>query len=62
VSERIARHLTLSALSQAVANRGPAAKDVLHHSDRGSQYASEDYRQAVTRHGFVVSLSRKGNC
>lgn len=62
MSERIDRHLTLSALNMAVVNRGPAAKNVLHHSDRGSQYASEDYRQALARHGFEVSMSRKGNC
>ena len=62
MSDRIDRHLTISALTMAVANRGPATKDVLHHSDRGSQYASEDYRQALARHGFVISMSRKGNC
>lgn len=62
MSERIDRHLTLSALNMAVLNRGPAASDVLHHSDRGSQYASEDYRQALERRGFKASMSRKGNC
>jgi putative transposase len=62
MSERIDRHLTIAALTMAVANRGPAAQDVLHHSDRGSQYASEDYRQALAKNGFEASMSRKGNC
>jgi transposase InsO family protein len=35
---------------------------VLHHSDRGSQYASADYRQALVDRGLVASMSRKGNC
>ena len=35
---------------------------VLHHSDRGSQYASEVYRNALGQAGVVMSMSRKGNC
>ena len=35
---------------------------VLHHSDRGSQYASKDYRQALSEAGFVASMSRRGDC
>jgi len=46
----------------AVANRGVPDGGILHHSDRGSQYASEDYRQALARYGFQVSMRRKGNC
>ena len=34
----------------------------LHHSDRGSQYASRDYREALSQQGFVVSMSRRGDC
>ncbi len=35
---------------------------LIHHSDRGSQYASHDYRSTLDRHGFQASMSRKGNC
>ena len=34
----------------------------VHHADRGSQYCSEAYRQLLSAHGFIVSMSRKGNC
>ena len=62
MSDRIDRQLTLNALEMAIVNRGRAVKDVLHHSDRGSQYASADYRQALADAGLVASMSRKGNC
>jgi transposase InsO family protein len=62
MSDRIDRQLTLNALEMAIVNRGRAVKDVLHHSDRGSQYASADYRQALVDRGLVASMSRKGNC
>lgn len=62
MSDRIDRQLTLNALEMAIVNRGRAVKDVLHHSDRGSQYASADYRQALVDGGLVASMSRKGNC
>jgi hypothetical protein len=35
---------------------------ILHHSDRGSQYCSYDYRRLLDRHGFIPSMSGKGNC
>ena len=35
---------------------------LIHHSDRGVQYASADYRSALAAHGLVASMSRKGNC
>jgi len=40
----------------------PVSKKQLHHSDRGVQYASAEYRQLLTDHGLVPSMSRKGNC
>ena len=52
--------LCLEALRKAVTTRG--ASDVLHHSDRGSQYASADYRAALDDADFTQSMSRKGNC
>lgn len=53
--------LTLKALEMALGRRRPAP-GLLHHSDRGSQYASQEYRHALARHGLRCSMSRKGNC
>jgi transposase InsO family protein len=55
------RSLVLKALSMAVTDRQPAA-GLIHHSDRGSQYASADYRAALTNNGMVASMSRRGCC
>lgn len=41
---------------------GRMTKGLIHHSDRGSQYASEDYRQALMSMGITASMSRRGNC
>jgi transposase InsO family protein len=46
----------------AVSHRGVPSCGVLHHSDRGSQYASQDYHDALAQYGFQCSMSRKGNC
>ena len=53
--------LVCDALNMAIQQRRPAAGLVVH-SDRGSQYASELYQDLLTQHGFVCSMSRKGNC
>jgi transposase InsO family protein len=45
----------------ALKQRRPLA-GLLHHSDRGSQYASQDYQTLLTRHQFQPSMSRRGNC
>ncbi len=42
--------------------RRQQAKSVMHHSDRGSQYASVEYRQLLSEYGMLQSMSRKGNC
>jgi transposase InsO family protein len=55
------RHLTLSALDKALKRRCPDA-GLLHHSDQGCTYASEDYRTRLARHGITCSMSRRGNC
>jgi transposase InsO family protein len=52
--------LTLQALRQALVRRRPAP-GLVHHSDRGVQYASRDYTQLLKDHGIQISLSRKGN-
>jgi len=61
MSERITADLTLDALGVALARRRPP-QGLLHHSDRGSQYASGDYQQVLAQHGIVCSMSRRGNC
>jgi putative transposase len=61
MSDRITRQLTLDALGMALARRRPP-RGLLHHSDRGSQYASGDYQTALGRQGIVGSMSRRGDC
>lgn len=55
------RHLTIKALDMALRRRCPEA-GLLHHSDQGSTYASEDYQDILERHGIICSMSRRGNC
>src|SRR5438552_4337870 len=57
---RITRELALEALTMALAHRQPGP-GLMHHSDRGSQYASADYRAVLAAHGIVISMSRRGN-
>ena len=61
MSKRITDRLTLDALGMAVERRHPPP-GLLHHSDRGRQYASGDYRRALAAQGIVYSMSRRGNC
>jgi transposase InsO family protein len=55
------RHLTLKALEMALRRRCPDA-GLLHHSDQGCTYASEDYQRMLDAHGITCSMSRRGNC
>jgi len=52
--------LVTQALSMAIGQRQPAAGFIMH-TDRGSQYGAESYRQLLTQHGMQPSMSRKGN-
>jgi transposase InsO family protein len=61
MSDSLERHLVIAALQMAIVRRQPPP-GLLHHSDRGSQYASDDYQALLTYHHFQVSMSRKGNC
>jgi transposase InsO family protein len=61
MSERITDDLTRNALNQAIGRRNPEA-GLIHHSDRGSQYASGDYQSLLKEHGITPSMSRKGDC
>jgi len=53
--------LAVAALEMAIASRRPAPYSVIHHSDRGVQYACGDYRQLLASHGIQASMSRVGN-
>src|SRR5437870_2088088 len=55
------RHLTLKALGMALKRRCPDV-GLLHHSDRGCTYASEDYQRMLDAHSITCSMSRKGDC
>jgi transposase InsO family protein len=57
----LAKELVIAALQMALRMRQPAS-GLLHHSDRGSQYASNEYQQLLKQDGFQPSMSRKGNC
>lgn len=60
-SQSVDRHLALAALDMALAKRCPG-RGLVHHSDRGSTYASRDYRKALKSRGIRCSMSRKGDC
>jgi len=55
------RHVTMRALEMAIRRRCPET-GLLHHSDQGSTYASEDYQDLLAEHGIACSMSRRGNC
>jgi putative transposase len=61
MGERMTKNLVSESLLKAVKTKRPA-KGLLHHSDRGSQYCSQEYRKFLDQFGFTVSMSRKGNC
>jgi putative transposase len=58
---RIDQALTLRALGMALDTRMPGA-GLMHHTDRGSQYAANDYRKLLEARGITCSMSRKANC
>jgi len=61
MDEEMPQELTLAALDMALKRRRPLP-GLMHHSDRGSQYAAGAYRKRLAEHGIVCSMSRKGNC
>lgn len=60
ISRSIDTALSLKALHMAISNRNPP-RGVIHHSDQGVQYASNDYVNILQEHGFIISMARKGN-
>ena len=61
MTEHMRVELVAEALRMAIAQRSPD-KGLLHHSDRGIQYASEDYQYLLQSHGMEVSMSGNGDC
>jgi transposase InsO family protein len=61
MSRWINRHLVIDALNMAIGARRPGA-ELIHHSDRGSQYTSDDFRDELLKHGIECSMSGRGNC
>jgi transposase InsO family protein len=61
MAEHMKAELVKDALSMALARRQPG-NDLLHHSDRGVQYACDDYQGLLARHGIQCSMSGKGDC
>ena len=60
ISRSMDARIATAALKAAIRNRAPP-RGCLHHSDRGSQYASEAYRTLLAAHGLTGSMSRRGN-
>ncbi len=60
ISMGLETSLALEALHMAIAARRPGP-GVIHHSDQGVQYASEEYTDELKSHGFIISMSRTGN-
>ena len=61
MSRRINRHLVLNALNMALGQRRPG-DDLIHHSDRGVQYLSDDFQALLKANGITCSMSDKGSC
>jgi len=60
ISRRLDDRLSLEALKMALTTRG-TSPGLVHHSDRGVQYASKDYTDVLKAHGVAISMSRTGN-
>jgi transposase InsO family protein len=61
MADHLRTELVADALAMALARRSPAA-GLVHHSDRGVQYASDQYQALLREHGMQVSMSGKGDC
>ena len=61
MDRRVGRHLPVDALTMALGYRQPEGS-LLHHSDRGPQYTSDDFRDALKKHGIECSMSARGSC
>jgi putative transposase len=61
MDRRVGRELVLEAMTMALGYRQPEAS-LLHHSDRGPQYTSDDFRDLLEQHGITCSMSARGSC
>jgi len=61
MSDSLAASSAAAALQMAIDKRSPSG-GLIHHSDRGVQYTSDEFRRLAETHGLVLSMSRKGNC
>jgi len=61
MSRHISRHIVVSALNMALGQRHPG-EQLIHHSDRGSQYLSDDFQGLLKTNGITCSMSDKGSC
>jgi transposase InsO family protein len=61
MNRQLSQELTSTALKDAVTRQRPS-EGLIHHSDRGRQYASYEYQGLLKEHGITASMSRKGNC
>jgi len=61
MDRHMTRHLAMNALRMAYWRRKPSS-EVIHHSDRGVQYASSDFQALLKSYGMICSMSGKGNC
>lgn len=61
MGQRLTGELAEQALLMAMMNRTPRV-GLLHHSDRGSQYAATSYQRLLDAYGLIPSMSRTGNC
>lgn len=61
IMDNVKANLVMKALSMAIVNRNPG-KDIIFHSDRGTQYTSKEVRSILNLYGFRQSMSGKGNC
>jgi len=62
LQDRMKKSLVVDAFSMGLKRRRPNTEDLLHHSDRGSQYASSDFQNILLENKFTCSMSRKGEC
>lgn len=61
MSNTMTSQLVIDSLNQAIVDRNPA-EELIFHSDRGSQYASIDFRKSIKKNNIIQSMSGKGNC
>ena len=62
MADHLRSELATNALKMALKQRGERPADLIHHSDRGVQYASDPYQKLLADHSIMPSMSRKGNC